>query len=80
MQGDETPKTLWHDVQGSAQLKELYAIVLALSEIQEHFNLFIDSLYAANLLPNFPWSYTKLDDNPITPFYASGKKPVKVED
>lgn len=83
MQGQEVPKTVVHCVQGSAQFKELYAIVLALKTIQGPFSLFTNSLYLANLLPNLPCSHIKPDDNPITPlmiqtrnFLKSRTKPI----
>ena len=67
---DRTPtpqKSLIHLVQGSAQFKELYAVVLALSTIKGPLNLFSDSLYVVNLLPNLIDAHIKLDSNPITP-------------
>ena len=59
--------THFEPVIGSAQFKELYAIAMALTQVQEPMNLFSDSLYVVNLLPTLVSSYTKLDKNPITP-------------
>lgn len=38
-----------HEVEGFAQFKELFAVVMALDFIPEPFNLFSDSLYIVNL-------------------------------
>lgn len=43
------------------------AIVLALKKVLECMNLFSDSLYAVNLLPDLVWSHIQLDNNSITP-------------
>ena len=37
--------------EGSAQFKELFAVVMALTNVPEPINLFSDSLYVVNLLP-----------------------------
>lgn len=66
--GSLTPQeSLTHEVQGSAQFKELYAVVLALSRVEGPLNLFSDSLYVVNLLPNLIDAHIRLDSNPITP-------------
>lgn len=38
-----------HEVEGFAQFKELFAVVMALDFIPKPFNLFSDSLYIVNL-------------------------------
>lgn len=50
-------------MEGSAQFKELFAVVMALDSISESFNLFTDRLYVVNLLPNL----IKVDSNLISP-------------
>ena len=52
---------------GSAQFKELFAVVMALTNVPEPINLFSDSLYVVNLLPGLLNSHIRLDNNPITP-------------
>lgn len=69
--------TLFHEVQRSAQIKELYAVVLALSEIQGPLNLFSDSIYIVNLLPNLVGAHIRLDDNPITPLMIQARNLLK---
>lgn len=63
----EPSHTLSQEIQGSAQFKELFTVALALQTVPDTFNLFSDSLYVINLLPNLPGSHIKLDANPITP-------------
>ena len=60
-------KPIFHEVEGSAQFKELFAIFMALDFIPEPFNLFSDSLYVVNLLPNLVEAHIKLDSKPIFP-------------
>ena len=53
--------------QGSAQYKELLAVIMALQDIQESCNLFTDSLYVSNLLPHLPQAHIRLDSDSISP-------------
>lgn len=70
-------KSVSHKVEGSAQFKELFAVVLALDNIQESFNLFVDSIYVFNLLPNLVEAHIKLDSNPISPLMIQARSLLK---
>lgn len=54
------------EIEGSAQFKELFVVVMALHMISESFNLFSDSLYVVNLLLNLVEAHIRLDSNSIT--------------
>lgn len=68
-QGEEPVpiKSVSQKVKGSAQFKELFAVVMALDAMQESLNLFSDRLYVVNLLPNLVKACIRLDSNPISP-------------
>ncbi|XP_008584527.1 PREDICTED: LOW QUALITY PROTEIN: olfactory receptor 10A2-like [Galeopterus variegatus] len=72
------PATHFHPYDGSAQYKELLAILLALQKEPDPINLFTDSLYAANLLPGLPGAHIRLDCNPISSLMTqiSGSEPI----
>ena len=66
-QPDERIREYFGPCEGSAQFKELFAVVMVLTKVPEPMNLFSDSLYVVNLLPGLLNSHIRLDNNPITP-------------
>jgi hypothetical protein len=65
--GPSPIKSDLQEIEGSAQFKELFAVDMALDMISESFNLFFDSLYVVNLLPNSVEAHIRHDSNPIPP-------------
>lgn len=51
---------------GSAQYKEMLAVVLVMQDIPGPLNLYTDSLYMANLMPHSPGAHICLDAHPIS--------------
>lgn len=64
--GTNTNITKILSCEGSAQYKEMMGIYIALQKVLESCNLYLDSSYVVNLLPNLPYVYIKLDANSIT--------------
>ena len=65
-QPDQHIRKYFGPCEGSAQFKELFAVVMVLTKVPEPMNLFSDSLYVVNLLPGLLNSHIWLDNNPIT--------------
>ena len=72
-QPDEHIREYFGPCEGSAQFKELFAVVMVLTKVPEPMNLFSDSLYVVNLLPGLLNSHIRLDNNPITPLMIQAR-------
>ena len=53
--------------EGSAQYKKMLSIILAIQDLHEHLDLYLDSLYMTNLMPHLPGAHVYLDANPMSP-------------
>lgn len=65
--GPSPIKSDLQEIEGSAQFKEFFAVVIVLGMISVSFNLFSSSLYVINLLPNLVDAHIRPDSNSITP-------------
>lgn len=70
--GSDKPKIQrFCPTEGFTQYKEMLIFILAIQDLHEPHNLYMDSLYMPNLIPHLPGAHVFCDANPISPLMVT---------